>query len=135
MGKVLAGFSTPLGICSITRAELWGVLKGLRLAFSLSPPAISVEMDSKTAFDLITVRCPRGHPCSDLVKDIQYLASQRWAVTFHFIYREGNRCADHLARLGHNSVEEDFNFTNIPRSLFPFIRDDVIGVSFPRFIL
>lgn len=113
-GKPLAGFFSSLGICSSVRAELWGILKGLRLASSYRLNEVVVEMDSKTAHDLITIRCSHSHPCIDLVKDIQYLASLNWTVSFHHIYREANRCADHLARLGHSPPGEDFDSARVP---------------------
>lgn len=112
-----------------------GCSQGPAPCFPLAPAAVTVEMDSKTAFNLITVRCPRGHPCSDLVRDIQFLAALNWNVSFHFVYREANRCADHLASLGHNSIGEEFSCSQIPRTLFPLLRDDVIGVAFPRLTL
>ena len=133
-GKLLHGFYCHLGFGTSLRAELWGVLKGVNLAKSLSLGRLVVEMDSKVAHDLITIRCPEDHPCADLVKNIVELANLNWEIYFNLIYREANRCADALAGLGQNSNDVYFDSSNIPHFLQPLLRDDVAGVAFPRLV-
>lgn len=68
--KVTVGFYASLGLCNAVREELWGILKGLRLAFSLPPAVLTVETNSKITYDMITVKCPIAHPFADLIRDL-----------------------------------------------------------------
>lgn len=104
------------------------------MAKSLSLDTVQVEMDSKVAYNLIATKCPLDHPCVDLVKEIVELASVGWSISFHFVYREANRSADCLARMGHGVGECMFDFSCIPLSLSAILRDDVVGVAFPRVV-
>lgn len=93
-----------------------------------------MEMDSKVAFELISLKCPEDHPCADIVTDIVEIASSDCDISFHLIFREANRSADCLARLGHGVHEVVFDFSSIPPSLGSLLRDDVASVSFPRLV-
>ncbi|KAJ8762734.1 hypothetical protein K2173_012226 [Erythroxylum novogranatense] len=45
-GSWLAGFAHNLDICSVTNAELWGLLDGLQIAWSLGINKVKVESDN-----------------------------------------------------------------------------------------
>ncbi|CAN1135777.1 Putative ribonuclease H protein At1g65750 [Linum perenne] len=58
-GHCLAAFSENLGICSITRAELRGVVSGLQLAWDRGYRKVQLQIDSNVRFfssSLMTVR-------------------------------------------------------------------------------
>ncbi|CAI0421511.1 unnamed protein product [Linum tenue] len=48
-GRCLAAFAMNLGMCSITRAELRGVMEGLQLAWDMGFRRVRVELDSRCA--------------------------------------------------------------------------------------
>ncbi|CAN1194204.1 hypothetical protein LINPERHAP2_LOCUS42433 [Linum perenne] len=52
-GRCLAAFSMNLGICSITRAELRGVMTGLQIAWDRGFRRIIVQLDSRVAVQLL----------------------------------------------------------------------------------
>ncbi|CAN0897274.1 Putative ribonuclease H protein At1g65750 [Linum grandiflorum] len=72
-----------LGCCSITRAEIRGIVEGLRLAWSLGIQRIRVQSDSAAAIAILSNSASLDH---------------------QHIYREANRAADYLANLGHSFV-------------------------------
>ncbi|CAL1376978.1 unnamed protein product [Linum trigynum] len=53
-GCCLAAFASNLGMCSITRTELRGVVEGLQLAWNLDHRCIRVELDSQCAVQLLS---------------------------------------------------------------------------------
>lgn len=93
-----------------------------------------IELDSKLALELITVKCPISHPCTDLVQAIFIIAAFDWDVRFHLVFREANNCADHLAGLGHKLYRMSFNDKYVPYSLFSLIIYNVNGVSHARLV-
>ncbi|CAN0824718.1 Putative ribonuclease H protein At1g65750 [Linum grandiflorum] len=70
-----------LGCCSITRAEMRGIVEGLKLAWSLGIRRIRVQSDSATAIAILLNGSSLDH---------------------QHIYREANCAADYLANLGHS---------------------------------
>ena len=55
-GNFLFSYSSNLGSCSITSAELWGAFIGLKSAFQLGFKKVTLEMDSKVAVQNASVR-------------------------------------------------------------------------------
>ncbi|CAN0864164.1 Putative ribonuclease H protein At1g65750 [Linum grandiflorum] len=100
-----------LGCCSITRAEMRGIVEGLKLAWSLGIRRIRVQSDSAAAITILSNGSSLDH---------------------QHIYREANCAADYLANLGH-SFMFGFHFINLPdRGLSHWLCYDIIGVSLPR---
>ncbi|CAN1147354.1 Putative ribonuclease H protein At1g65750 [Linum perenne] len=60
-GHCLLAFTANLGSCSITRAELWGILIGLRLAWNAGYKKIIVQTDSQVAVQLLTDDSSTNH--------------------------------------------------------------------------
>lgn len=59
------------------------------------------ESDSKHAAHLITSKSwQRYHSCAIVLEDIRALLARDWRVRFTHVWREGNRCADEMARIG-----------------------------------
>jgi len=52
--------------------------------------------------------------------------------TIHHCLREGNQCADYMAKRGANTNEDLSIHATSPSDLLPLIRNDVMGTSFPR---
>ncbi|CAI0409373.1 unnamed protein product [Linum tenue] len=53
-GRCLGAFASNLGACTITRAELLGVLQGLKLAWRLGYRKVQVRTDSTTVMSILT---------------------------------------------------------------------------------
>ncbi|MCI18638.1 putative ribonuclease H protein [Trifolium medium] len=62
-------------------------------------------------------------PVVDCIKELR---ARDWSVTFKHVYREGNQCADYMAKLGANSMnmESMEPFEKPPDSLLPLLKSD-----------
>ncbi|XP_057432221.1 uncharacterized protein LOC130724975 [Lotus japonicus] len=133
-GKLLKGFTLRISPGNPLIAELKGVITGLEIAFTMKPGNIEVDIDSKEAFDLITLRCPADHPNVELVRQIFSLVSQNWNVSFNLIMRESNCCADALAKRSHSMPDLVFDSEIVPNFLVQFLKNDVMGITTPRLV-
>ncbi|CAN0906439.1 Putative ribonuclease H protein At1g65750 [Linum grandiflorum] len=129
-GSLVKAFTMNLGCCSIARAEMRGIVEGLKLAWSLGIRRIRVQSDSAAAIAILSNGSSLDHQYAILVMQYQELC--QWEVTLHHIYREANCAADYLANLGH-SFMFGFHIVNLPNGgLSHWLCYDVIGVSLPR---
>ncbi|CAN1186310.1 Putative ribonuclease H protein At1g65750 [Linum perenne] len=126
MGRCIAAFSTNLGRCSITRAELRGIIGGLNLAWDVGARRVMVQVDSRAAVSLISN--------AREVTLIHQLLNREWEVTISHIYREGNQAADYLADIGHGLPTGTHSINVLDSTLCYFLRRDCMGISEPRLI-
>jgi ribonuclease HI len=103
LGTFLGAFTCNLGPCSVFDAEVFGYILSMEFAAQQGWTNIWLESDSSSArlafknVSLVPIRLRnRWHNACAL--NIQVICSH--------IYREGNRCADRLANLGHSVVGE-----------------------------
>ncbi|CAL1393582.1 unnamed protein product [Linum trigynum] len=99
-GCCLAAVASNLGMCTITRAELRGVVEGLQLAWNLEHHRIRVDLDSQCAVQLLSSPDASDHQHATIIHRFSELLRLDWEVTIHHTYREGNNCADFLATAG-----------------------------------
>ncbi|CAN1782224.1 Putative ribonuclease H protein At1g65750 [Linum perenne] len=128
-------FSSNVGTCSITRAELRGIATGLGLAWEAGFKNIVVQADSRAAISLIYAEGPPSHQHGGEIFTIHKLMLRDWEVTIRHVYREGTRSAGFLASLGHKLP---LGIHRIPISdcnLGYFLRLDCMGIPEPRSII
>ncbi|CAN0839785.1 Putative ribonuclease H protein At1g65750 [Linum grandiflorum] len=101
-GRFVKAFTSNLGSCSITRAEMQAIGNGLQLAWNLGIRRIQVQSDSMTAISILAKDSELRHQHATLVIQFKELCSRQWEVTISHIYREANFAADYLANLGHS---------------------------------
>ncbi|CAN1180884.1 Putative ribonuclease H protein At1g65750 [Linum perenne] len=95
------------------RAELRGVIEGLRLAWNHGYRKVAVRVDSRAILSLVNGVANPSH--------------------LH-VYREGNVAADFLANLGHK-YPHGLHLISLPDcNLSYFLRRDCMGISEPRLI-
>lgn len=83
---------------SVDLSFIW---KGLQLTWDLGCRSIIMESDSHAALDLVVdTKQNDFHPQATLLSVIGKLSSLPCVVSFTHILREGNRCADWLAKFG-----------------------------------
>ncbi|CAN0880337.1 Putative ribonuclease H protein At1g65750, partial [Linum grandiflorum] len=99
LGNGIAAFSSSLGNCSITRAELTGVIEGMETAGRLGVRHLEVQCDSACAVHFLSQPTIGEHQHTTLV--YKQLLERQWVVRIKHIYREGNHVADTLANIGH----------------------------------
>ncbi|CAN0829758.1 Putative ribonuclease H protein At1g65750 [Linum grandiflorum] len=94
-GDVQWAYTRNLGRCSITRAELWGIIDGMEIAWNNGCRRIAIQTDSTCAVQLLQATDKHDHQHAALV--LKY-----WEISIIHIYREGNFMADSLANEGHS---------------------------------
>ncbi|KAJ1430717.1 Ribonuclease H domain [Sesbania bispinosa] len=100
LGNWLKGFYGHMVFSEILQAELLAIRFGLLLAWEEGYRNIICWTDSMLALSLITAPVLKFHKYSSILEGIARLVHQEWNVTFKHILREGNSCADWLAKLG-----------------------------------
>ncbi|CAN1749432.1 Putative ribonuclease H protein At1g65750 [Linum perenne] len=133
-GKGLAAFSSNLGCCSITRAELRGVIIGLDVSWEVGIRRVADQPDSKEALSLINAVGEPCHQHAGEVATIRNLLQCDWEVTISHIYREGNKVADYLASIGHGLPPGNHLIPISDCNLGYYLRYDCMGISEPKII-
>ena len=124
-----------LGICPIAVAELWGAYYALLIAWNKGFRQVLLELDSSSAIALIHNECIDNHPFASIIKHVRHLLKRNWVVKIQHVFREANRTTDFMDSKGHE-VHLGVCFYEVPPpSLSSFLRDDIVGVAFPRLIV
>ncbi|CAN1165503.1 Putative ribonuclease H protein At1g65750 [Linum perenne] len=100
-GNLSIAFSANLGCCSITRAELHGILDGMKLAWNQGVLNLMIQTDSACAVQLLQNTRNFDHQHASLILQFEELFRRDWEVKIQHVYREGNFLADHLSNIGH----------------------------------
>ncbi|KAF7838458.1 reverse transcriptase [Senna tora] len=99
-GNWIHGFKKFLGEGDCLLAELWAIVEGVNLAKHLHCDKLIVESDSLSAVNLINaVECGKSHRFSTLVSICRAILLGFSEAKVVHIHREGNACADILAKL------------------------------------
>ncbi|CAN1860132.1 Putative ribonuclease H protein At1g65750 [Linum perenne] len=101
-GDMIKAFSMNMGGCSITRAEIRGIIEGMKLAWSHGLRKIEVQTDSLCAIQILQMTANDDHQHAGLVCIFKDMIQWDWEVSIRHIYREGNFLADSLAAKGHS---------------------------------
>ncbi|CAN1819071.1 Putative ribonuclease H protein At1g65750, partial [Linum perenne] len=126
-GRVVDAFTINLGICSITRAELTGAVKGLERAWELGVRELTVQLDSICAVRLLSDLANTDHQHACIVERFRALMSRSWRVRVIHIYRECNFLADYLASKGHEAPLGLHPFNLSDASLLQWANYDRVG--------
>ncbi|KAJ8749887.1 hypothetical protein K2173_013802 [Erythroxylum novogranatense] len=132
-GSWLAGFAHNLGICSVTNAELWGLLDGLQIAWSLGTNKVEVESDNMSVIQWLNNHNQESMD-NALICSIRELMSRSWHVKLHHVFREGNAIADAMARIRPEVSLGMMVFQQPSEVIVPTLNDDRMGVSRTRHI-
>ncbi|CAN1254624.1 Putative ribonuclease H protein At1g65750 [Linum perenne] len=133
-GRFIKAFAANLGICSIMRAELRGIVEGMKLAWDLGIRKLMIQTDSKAAADMLSVPGNSTSRHASLLQQFSELLSREWCVSVHHIFREANFAADYLANLG-QSLPLGVHVLDVPDfSLADWLRFDSVGGCTSRLI-
>ncbi|KAK9994127.1 hypothetical protein SO802_023830 [Lithocarpus litseifolius] len=131
-GNWVFGYARKIGSVNSLLAELWTLRDGLFLYLQAQVHALIVEMDAKALVDAFSNQTNSNVIISALMDDCRQLATQISQVRFRHVYREVNRCADHLAKLG-CSMDVDFAvFSSPPVDIISFVEADWRGLYVNR---
>ena len=114
-GNWVMGFSRKIGRADSFVAEIWALRDGLQLCRHLNIGAVVIELDAKSLVEVLNNSSYCNNVISPLLDDCKLLIDQFPQVRVVHIFREANKCADHLAKFG--LAQSVFFFLCIP---FPF---------------
>ncbi|CAN1328315.1 Putative ribonuclease H protein At1g65750 [Linum perenne] len=129
LGHCAAAFSANLGKCSITRAELRGILHGLDIAWKENHKQVRVQTDSMTAVKLILADDVPLHQHASEVLAIRDLLQRNWQTEVLHIYREANGAADYLASKGYSLDPGVHSFSISDCNLGYYLRKDFMLIA------
>ncbi|XP_028554237.1 uncharacterized protein LOC114580537 [Dendrobium catenatum] len=114
-GKVIVAFAGPLPPCMVIYAELMGLLKGLNICIKRGFIYVEIEVDALNVIQIINSTHISYPQFFYLIREIKSALSNLNFTLAHLL-REGNACADALAKLGSTLEEErEFDMDNLPR--------------------
>ena len=131
-GSWVAEFTRHVGATNSFSAELWGLRDGLLLCSSLNISRLIVEIDAKVLVDVIKNSAYVNQIISPILDDCRQLMTSFQQVQLKHCYREANRCADMMARIGADQELEYVLFSSPPVDLAKALEDDCNGVFFNR---
>ncbi|XP_057418881.1 uncharacterized protein LOC130713097 [Lotus japonicus] len=131
-GKWMGGFFGYRDDACILHLELLGIHQGLTLAWERGYRVVECQSDSLDAVNLILSVPPSRHLYASLIWDIKDLLSRTWMVKLHHTLREGNACADFLAKHGASQNEALVLVEQPVAALGLLLLADAAGVSFVR---
>ncbi|KAJ1385496.1 Ribonuclease H domain [Sesbania bispinosa] len=131
-GEWILGFMGGVGMSDILQVELLAILHGLRLVWNCGYRRVRCFTDSMLALKLIKNTTSLLHQYAPIIVDIKHWMAQDWSLSIVHILREGNQCANHLAKLGSSSNSRLQVLQLAPPSLLPMLLADSCGTLFPR---
>ena len=116
-------------------AELWGLREGLVLAKNLNIKNLLIEIDAKAVTDIINSQNDTSfvtHPYSNLILECRSLLWCFEDARISHTHREGNYCADILAKEGIFSSSSFVYHSSPPYCIMYQLLADAWGVCYPR---
>jgi len=115
----------------ILQAELTAIYHGISIALDMGITDMVIYSDSLHSINLITENSSHFHAHAVLIQDIRDVLSQG-NYSLHHTLREGNFCADYLAKLGAATDAPIQIHSSPPEDLRPLLRNDAYGTLFLR---
>jgi ribonuclease HI len=127
-GAFLGGFYGAADQPNILYAEIMAILHGLELCWNKGFRNVACFSDSLQAITLIEQGVLPYHSFANELQIITQLRNRTWNVTIEHTLREGNRCVDHLAKVGARSNSPLVILTEPPSDLVNLIWADARGM-------
>jgi ribonuclease HI len=131
-GDFICGFYGVAAIPNILFAEIMAIWHGLELCWERGFRKVLCYSDSLLSVNLIKEGVTPHHRFANEIHRIKKLLARDWEVTISHTLREGNVCADVLAKLGASSDSVLVNISTPPSELVRPLWDDAWGVEFIR---
>ncbi|XLR65771.1 hypothetical protein S83_016443 [Arachis hypogaea] len=132
-GNCIAGFVSYIGFAGSVEAELIAIRHGLWLAWQSGYRKVECESDCMMALKIIQDNAEDFPEFAHIVEEIHRFMLLEWDVTIYHIMREGNSCADFLAKIG-SSSNSMFSLIISPQpELTPLLVADSKGVLILEF--
>jgi ribonuclease HI len=131
-GEFIWGFYGAAPLQNILFAEILAILHGLKLCWERGFRKVLCCSDSLLSVNLIKQGVTVHHRFANEISCIRKLLNNAWEVNLTHTLREGNACADVLAKLGANSDSSLVIIDTAPSDLARPLWDDAWGVEFIR---
>lgn len=132
-GKWILGFSGHVEYADSLHVELLAIFIGLSVAWDvIEAKNLTCRSDCMQALSLIQDPTPRPLIYSGIIDDIKELLSRDWLVSLTHTYREGNQCADYMAKFGANFMDCTKTFSEPPSCLHSLLKSDATGIQYTR---
>ena len=99
-GHWIKGFSRKIGATNSFAVELWGLREGLLLCRSLNIASLVIELDAESIVKALNNPSYANNVISPILDDCRLLVSLMHQIRIKHCFRQANRCADRLARMG-----------------------------------
>ncbi|KAF7821833.1 reverse transcriptase [Senna tora] len=117
MGNWVKGFLGFVGQGIALKAELWAIFSGTKLAFDLGCNCLWIETDSLLACNLLLdTALSNLHEHWNLISSCRSVLQRFSEVKLSHTFREGNQCADLLAKSSLLKHDDYLVFQNLPPS-------------------
>lgn len=100
-GQLIQVAAYPIGMSTVLRAEAVDLRNGVRMTVQLDIKNIIIEGDIKIIIDTFRGISSVPWQVQLLIQDVREYLKQFHEVQIQHVYREANRAADFLSRLGH----------------------------------
>ncbi|KAK7291983.1 hypothetical protein RIF29_07579 [Crotalaria pallida] len=133
-GRWIIGYARRIGVTTAYKAELWGILTGMQVAWNDGIRNIIIESDSLTIVNLMNKENSHEGPSSynSLISHINMWRRKAWNINFSHTMREGNECADFLANFSLHLNEETHIFDQPLDGIRSLLSLDYAGIALPR---
>ncbi|XP_028069972.1 uncharacterized protein LOC114272460 [Camellia sinensis] len=108
--------------------ELWVVYKGLTVILQKGLSIVLIETDATQVVKLLKEEIVANCPFKNLVDDAKILI-RGCECTIQHIWKEGNLCADALAKFGAEQLEDILVVNEPPAAIRSLLMRDMIGLS------
>lgn len=115
-------------ISNLLLAEFWGVYEGLKLTKSLGFGKVEINTDAQLVVNAIRLNQINKIECRAILRDICQLMEEFESVIVTHSYREANKCADVLAKMG-CSYKQFYVYDTVPSAILGSLADDCLGLS------
>ncbi|XP_020206711.1 uncharacterized protein LOC109791774 [Cajanus cajan] len=131
-GKWLWGFKGDIGMDTSLKAELLAILHDLQLCWTRRYLSILLVSDSKMALELVKQPIQYSHGYAGVLCHIKELMAKPWTLSLIHSWREGNMCANMLAKMGPNSRIALLELEEPPTGLEAQLFADAMGLPVLR---
>ncbi|XP_045810552.1 uncharacterized protein LOC123904995 [Trifolium pratense] len=131
-GSFLGGFYGVKSQASILYAKIMVMLHGLELCWDKRFKHVICFLDSLQTVTLVKNGVSPHHKFANEFFSIHQLLDRDWNVVINHTLREGNACADMLAKMGANTISPLVKLVVPPSELSPHLFADAWGVTFVR---
>ncbi|MBA0880156.1 hypothetical protein Goshw_005923 [Gossypium schwendimanii] len=119
-GKLIGGCFRHILLVTSVKALLWAISDGLALALQHNIAHLEFESDATTDVSCICNSETNNLVSSTLVNGCRSLMSKFISTSLKHIYKDGNQCANQLARL-ENIFQQDNQSTVSNRNICAFV--------------